>query len=375
MELPYSEKLSINYLSKLFDKKSESYKLFWFQAIVNKVISGKQELTYNELVDEMVADAWYMVSEYKLNLGPFDKLEALVHYVKQISNMKTSEKKENIIRFLENCDDKKVREMKRTLTYNVPYRLQAPFMQTLRGKEWDTSETKLIEKINRERRLMYYFTELSGMMTRIYIQPEWYAYINQNQEVIKGWIQYNLIIYLQRRNPSVPGISNKLDPPQTRKLNLVTRYWKMIMELAPIRDIYGQELLTKDNLSIDHFVPWSYVAHDEFWNLNPTTKRINSSKSNYLPEWERYFPALCEMEYFSYQMMWKYEGVHKEFEKCRNEHINSDDVFMRLYREGIEKDEFASGLHHVLFPVFEAAKGVGFIEWEVQTSSEEMADL
>lgn len=364
MELPYSEKLNVNYMSKLFDKKSESYKLFWFQAILNKVVSGKQELTFNELVDEMVADAWYMVSEYKLNLGPSDNLEALVHYVKQISGMKTSEKKENIIKFLESCEDKKVREMKRTLTRNVPYRLQAPFMQLLRGKEWDISEKKLIEKINLEKRLIYYFAELSGISTRIYIQPEWCSYFNENQKIIKGWIQYNLITYLQRRNPSVPGISNKLDPPQTRKLNLVTHYWKTIIELSPIRDIYGNELLTKDNLSIDHFVPWSYVAHDEFWNLHPTTKSINSSKSNHLPEWNRYFPTLCKMEYLSYQMMWRYEGVHKKFENCRNEHINSDDVFMRLYRPEIGQEEFGSSLEHVLFPVFEAAKNVGFVEWE-----------
>lgn len=364
MELPYSEKLSVNYLSKIFDKKSESYKLFWFQAIVNKIISGKQELTYNELVDEMVADAWYMVSEYKLNLGPSDNLEALIHYVKQISGMKSSEKKETIIKFLEGCEDKKVREMKRILTRNVPYRLQAPFMQQLRGEEWKVSEKSLIEKINRERRLIYYFTELSGMETFIYIQPEWCSYINKNQEIIKGWIQYNLITYLQRRNPSVPGISNKLDPPQTRKLNLVKRYWKTIMELSPIRDIYGDELLTADNVAIDHFVPWSYVAHDEFWNLHPTTRRTNSSKSNRLPVWNQYFPALSEMEYFSYQMMCEYEGVRKEFEKCKNEHINSDDVLMRLYRPDIKKEEFIFNLEQVLFPVFESAKNVGFLEWK-----------
>lgn len=51
-------------------EKSESYKLFWFQAIVNKAIAGRESLSYNELIDDMIADSWYMVSEYKLNLGP-----------------------------------------------------------------------------------------------------------------------------------------------------------------------------------------------------------------------------------------------------------------------------------------------------------------
>lgn len=120
----------------------------------------------------------------------------------------------------------------------------------------------------------------------------------KNHEILKGWIQYNLIMYLQRRNPNIPGISNKLEPPQDRKLNKVIKYWKTIMEITPVSDIYGNEILMQETLSIDHFIPWSYVAHDEFWNLHPTTKSINSSKSNNLPAWERYFPALCEKEFF-----------------------------------------------------------------------------
>ena len=53
MQLPYSEELNIEYLGRLFDNTSECYKFFWFKAIVAKVIEGKCELTYEELVDEM----------------------------------------------------------------------------------------------------------------------------------------------------------------------------------------------------------------------------------------------------------------------------------------------------------------------------------
>lgn len=363
MQLPYSDEISIEFLSRIFDKKSESYKLFWFQAIVNKVINGKQRLSYNELIDEMIADSWYMVTEYKLNLGPADTLELLVQYLFKTSGLKSCEKKERILDYLKNCEDRKVAEMRRTLTYNVPYRLQSPFMEVLKGNEWKASETCLIEKINREKRLMYYFSNLSGMQTSICIQPEWYSYIIKNQEILKGWIQYNLIMYLQRRNPNVPGIADKLKPPQERKLSKVIKYWKMIMDITPVRDIYGQTVLTKEVLSIDHFIPWSYVAHDEFWNLHPTTKSINSSKSNHLPNWDKYFESLCESEYASYQIMWEYDLVYKEFEKCRKEHVNSDDVLMKLYRRGISKKEFGGNLENILLPVYESARNVGFTDW------------
>ncbi len=68
--------------------------VFLFKAIVSKVVNGEFKITYEELIDEMIADAWYMVTEYHLNLGPKDTLENLVELIK-IKNpkLKSSEKK------------------------------------------------------------------------------------------------------------------------------------------------------------------------------------------------------------------------------------------------------------------------------------------
>lgn len=179
-----------------------------------------------------------------------------------------------------------------------------------------------------------------GLNTTVVMELEWVSYIHKNLQIIKGWLQYNMIIYLQRRNPSVPGIADKLFPPQERKLEKVKKYWRKIIEMQPIHEIYGQNQLTNTEMSIDHFVPWSYVAHDELWNLHPTTRSINSSKGNYLPDWEIYFPLLSQQEYLSYQMIWKYDSIHKEFEECAREHINNPDVLRHLYREGLTAEEF-----------------------------------
>lgn len=100
------------------------------------VLEGKSTFNFDELLNEMIADAWYMVSEYHLNLEPKDSLEELVKYVQNISRMKSSEKKSVIIEYLKKCDDKEVLRLKRILITNVPYRLQAPFMPTLKGKAW-----------------------------------------------------------------------------------------------------------------------------------------------------------------------------------------------------------------------------------------------
>lgn len=241
-------------------------------------------------------------------------------------------------------------------------------MPSMKGDEWKVSERALIVRINQEKRLMYYFTALNGLSTTIEVDDDWANYIKRNQEIISGWLEYNMILYLQKRNPSVPGIADKLYPPLERKLEKVKKYWKLIIGVEPVREIYGNGILTEKDISIDHFVPWSYVAHDEMWNLNPTTKSINSSKSNNLPDWETYFERLARQEYQSYQLMWKYEQIHKEFEKCAKEHINSDDIKYRVYREGLEYNEFTGQLKSIIMPVYQSAQNCGFGNWIYEVS-------
>ena len=69
-------------------------------------------------------------------------------------------------------------------------------------------------------------------------------------------MRYNLIMYLQRRNPNVPGIAEKLDVPRKRQMNLVIQYWKKIIEIKPVDEIYLNQPLTSQNISID---PVSYT--------------------------------------------------------------------------------------------------------------------
>ena len=350
MQLPHSDILDIAHFSRLFDNKSECYKLFWFQAIARKIKEGQKTITFETLIDEMIADAWYMVLEYRLNLGPNDALERLVHRLGEISNMKSCEKKDVVLEYVKTCKDKEVLAMKRMLSYNVPYRLQAPFMESMKGKEWNRSGENLAKRINQEQRLMYYFLQFSGLNTQIQIQEEWADYIDRNYEIIQGWVELNLIQY----------------PPKERNLEKVKKYWKLLVSIKPVCEIYGENSLNEKNISIDHFVPWSYVAHDELWNLTPTTRSINSSKSNSLPDWNKYFPLLCKMEYLSYELMWEYPEVHKAFDKCAKEHLNNQEIRHKLYQSGLSEREFSGRLEEVMFPVYQSAKSMGFSSWSLR---------
>lgn len=275
MQLPISDELNIGYLSRLFDNTSNCYKFFWFQAILRKLNKDNKRFSFDELINEMIADAWYMVTEYHLRLGPIgvtDNLEEVVKYIGVIHPFPSSEKREKIIEFLQECDDK--------------------------------------------------------------------------------------------TDPSVPGIAEKMKPPIARDLERVRKYWCLIIKIEPsITDIYGHVSLANDLISVDHFVPWQFVAHDELWNLHPTTKEINSSKNNSLPSWEHYFERLGNMEYHAYKMCQQYPQVSKAFETCSTYHLNNQEIRNQLYCMGLNRKQFIERLEKAIEPVYESAKSCGFREW------------
>lgn len=364
--LPAQDNINTNYLQRLFDNMSECYKLFWFQSIIEQVFAGFRTIKFETLVNSMIANSWYMVTEYKLNLGPADTLEALVIDAFKKSGLKSSENKDKIIQTINDLNDAELNQKKMTLTYNVPYRLQAPFLTEVKGKGWNVPKKELANKINSHPGILYKFVSIDGLNSMIEVDEAWCLYILANYEILQGWIESNLIHYLQRRNPHVPGIPNKIYPPQERKLEKVKSLWKKIMSITPMRDIYTNEMIDVSKMSIDHFIPWSYVAHDELWNLSPTSKSVNSKKSNNLPIWNEYFPALQQQEFQVYTTIWKYPEIHTEFDKCARDHINSVEIKNKLYRANLSQGEFFNELESVLSPVYHAAETLGFKHWRLE---------
>ena len=369
MQLPYSEELNIGYLSRLFDNTTNCYKFFWFQAILRKLDSKNNRFSFDELINEMIADAWYMVTEYHLRLGPLgitDNLEEVVKYIHKKYGFLSSEKREKIIGFLQTTDDKSISKYKTDLSLNVPYRLQVPFYDEIKIEKnmWGSSKAALSNEINRQRRLMYYFVLIAGLQTQIEIDESWAEYLYKHKEILKGWTQLKLIQYLQNKNPNVPGIADKIEAPTARNMDRARNYWKLIIQVDPtLKDIYGDVSLADITISVDHFVPWQYVAHDELWNLHPTTRSINSCKSNSLPSWDKYFITLGNLEYRAYELKTQNEMISHEFDKIAPYHLNNQEIRNQLYQNGLDRSTFIERLDHVIRPVYESAQTMGFKEW------------
>ena len=108
--------------------------------------------------------------------------------------------------------------------------------------------------------------------------------------------------FLDKRNSNIPNISIKLSKPNSRALNKATKIWKKFISLNPeITDVFEcKRLKNIENISIDHFLPWSYFSHDEIWNTHPIDRSVNSSKNNRLPS-KNYLIKFSKLQYIFLQ--------------------------------------------------------------------------
>ena len=54
----YYNKLDIKGFEKMMKDPSYCYKFYWLEAIVQLILVGKTEASYDEIIDEMIAKAW-----------------------------------------------------------------------------------------------------------------------------------------------------------------------------------------------------------------------------------------------------------------------------------------------------------------------------
>ena len=162
--------------------------------------------------------------------------------------------------------------------------------------------------------------------------------------VIRSWVQYNKAQFLQDRNPGVPGVIYKICPEneELRKLEQARDLWKTAAEITgtPIKEIYTGKDIPIDSLSIDHFVPRSYISNDELWNLTPMRRSLNSSKNNKLPFWEEFFKPFAQYQFYLYGLIFPEEKTAqseiliKKFNKCRRNNLNAIWAAKTLYIPG-----------------------------------------
>ena len=65
----YENTLEIGGFAQMMKNPSYCYKFYWLEAIVDLISRGITETTFDELINEMIANAWYSVREFHIHLS------------------------------------------------------------------------------------------------------------------------------------------------------------------------------------------------------------------------------------------------------------------------------------------------------------------
>ena len=369
----YYNKLDIRSFMLMLKDPSYCYKFYWLEAIVDLISEDVTETTFNEIIDEMICNAWYSVREFHIHLsglGPNgevkDGLERAVLTLAELSDLPANASKvqiRNAIRW----HDAELYKAKEQLTHMVPDRAMAGFFASsgMDNVPWN-STLKMAETIstfNSEiSALPYTLGSTSKLAKEVWFHPDWIRMIQDHTVSILGWIQYEKVKWLQNNNPEVPGLVYKLLPmdEKMRKLGKVRNLWEGILSQQSIQDVFTGKLIVPNQYDIDHFIPWSFVMNDELWNLMPMDSSLNSAKSNRLPQWDPFFRRFSDNQYVLYQMIHEKDEIHKLYEQCWRDNLHSIWAGQELYRPGNTKEQFDAILSKNMRPVYDSARRQGY---------------
>jgi transcriptional regulator with XRE-family HTH domain len=307
-ELPPSDRVNVSVLSQIFDNTTNSYKYLFFLSILNIIKRRKFDtlspITFQEIIVEMLANAWYPHNYFKLSFGTqnqiANKLDSLnLAIAEPILKFTYADKK--LLR--KSIQSQNLDDIITFISRYVPFRLIRPFFaQKTKGLLDAKVNQTLVELCNEEFEItkpIYRFdSQYLKECTAIVLNQDWIEYIAENYLIVKGWASWEWLQYMQQKNPNIPNVINKIFMPQQRdSLSEQTKYWRIILENQDIECIYSKKKLEKERISLDHYLPWSFVAHDQLWNLIPTFPEVNSAKSNNLPS-DDYFYDFVKLQHF-----------------------------------------------------------------------------
>ncbi|SDB35287.1 HNH endonuclease domain-containing protein [Eubacterium oxidoreducens] len=371
----YYNNLDVEGFSQMLKNPSYCYKFYWLEAIVKMISKDVVKTSFNDIIDEMICNAWYTVLEFHVHLSGFllgeprDALELAVITLHKLSGLRADADADSIRN--EICKyDKELRTYKNRLTKNVPYRALSGFFDNAKHNvDWGRTGAliKYAQLLNQSTPLPYIIGERTGLKREVTFSDEWINLIKDNTVSILGWIQFEKVKWLQSNNPEVPSLVYKLAPmdEKMRKLNHVRVLWELILEKQPIMDVFTDTPIEKGNYDIDHFIPWSFVMNDELWNLMPMDSSLNSSKSNKLPDWNRFFGKFAKNQFILYDLIndESHPQIRNSFEKCYKDNLHSIWANQELYRRGNTQTEFYNILEKNMQPVYDSARRQGYMVW------------
>jgi len=337
-------------LSHVYDNTSATYKFYWFISILDILVrENRTTLSFWEIIAGMISESWYPIHYFRISFGKTDSIYQQSIALKDYLNISKETDKQVIKqRILDNIEDREVKKIINVFTLNVPYRFLHPWIPTSDNKEMEQRSK------NYENDCLY---SINGKT--ITINKRWVEYLKGNYQVLRDYSFWNLNSFLQRRNPNVPNLPSKLVKPiQRESLQKQRVLWNLFLrEQDEFTCIYTDLPIENSSYDLDHFIPWSFVSHNQMWNLLPADASINSSKSDRLPDLGKYLTPFAQRQHD----FLKYIYSLRPNEKLLEDYLVIDDSVSELV--SLEDKDFCDAFKRVISPLEQIASNMGFTYW------------
>lgn len=350
-----------NFLESTFGNTTNSYKFFWFLAILKSVQREPEQaiFSFEELTREMLFSSWYPVVYFKLSLGKQDQLAKTLSKIPEINTVISSRQTATNVRDSIELNYAKIQADK--LHKYVPFRFIRPFFQRETSNiKKDSVVNELLSKLSREQyssKLPYY--KITEDNKFICIHDEWLPFFRDNNSILTKWIYFELAKYLVKHNPNTPNILNKLSPEfKRRNLAKERADWASLIHKKTIVCPYSGKRLHENSFHLDHYLPWKFIAHDKVWNLTASDPGINLRKGDKVPD-DSFFERFVSNQKNYYDLLVS-SGKNNAF-------IEDFTIDLLIYPDD-ELDCFYSKYDDGYTPLLKTALHQGFQYWHYEKS-------
>lgn len=347
--------LAVSHLAQCLNDNTASYKFFWFWALLQlhaercalreaKLNSTKQSqyttsaltegnlpsdthgqslqtgivasllqepIYFYQMAAKMIALAWYPYNKFKLHYGATDQINKVIedllarpelfdaHKLEPIRSDSTEPEVYAALVKAAQANSKFRSELVNRLCIYVPTRFLSPWFPDVTDKVYKSRKDSEIRNRSAQDPLCLYQIKHGPEGYMLEVNAVWSDYLIEHQGILTDFTLLGLVGYLEKRNPTVPNIVNKLHHPlQRSSLDYAKAYFKTYFsQIHDTVNIYNHAQKLDHKFEIDHFIPWSFVGHDELWNLAPIDKITNIQKSDKLPNPDMFLEPLAKLHF------------------------------------------------------------------------------
>ena len=190
--LPPHAEIDVQAFSRVFDRRATAYKYLWLLAIL-KIVESKNEpvIKFRDISREAINFAVVPICKFNLSLGPRGKIKTYKH----------------------NLEEAPVKLLV-TIEKYAPRRFLTPFFDSDLTNSPDQGKNYKIEEFadaafRRKFPPPYRFVGNKDNPA-IEIHPAWMNYWTTNMATVHDWAIWRWVLFLERWNPKIPDIINKI---------------------------------------------------------------------------------------------------------------------------------------------------------------------